>query len=190
MRAAITVLAALMGIDILIIAGTATGTPYFGQLALHCGLSLGLALIANAFIWAIIRPTVGPALATVIVAPPSRVFLVGGIVVVGDVLLASLTPPESAAIGEILYYLVLIGGGVVLARWAGSGPAAPIWVATLALLLVAIPQALTFFRAVGHAMGPEGYLFTLWRLAGRLNMLPLDATAAWAGWCWAAHRTR
>ena len=117
-------------------------------------------------------------------------FLVGGIVVVGDVLLASLTPPESAAIGEILYYLVLIGGGVVLARWAGSGPAAPIWVATLALLLVAIPQALTFFRAVGHAMGPEGYLFTLWRLAGRLNMLPLDATAAWAGWCWAAHRTR
>ena len=63
MRAAIAVVAALMVIDVLIIAGTATGTPYFAQLALHFGLSLGLALVANVFIWAIMRPTVGPALA-------------------------------------------------------------------------------------------------------------------------------
>ena len=177
-----------MVIDILIVAGTATGTPYFAQLAVHCGLSLGLALVANVVIWAIMRPAAGPALANPTAALPSRVFLIGGTVLVGEVLLVSFTPAEAASIGEIAYYLVLIGGGIVLARWAGSGPAAPIWVATLALLIVAIPQALMFFRAVGHAMGPEGYLFTLWRLAGRLNMLPLDATAAWAGWRWAAQR--
>lgn len=177
-----------MVLDLLIIAGTATGTPYVTQLALHFGLSLGLALAANVIIWGIMRPTAAPALANPTDLPPSRVFVIGGAVVIGEVLLASFTPPEAASIGEIVYYLVLIGAGVVLARWAGSGPAAPIWVATLALLLVAIPHALTFYRAVGHAMGGEGYLFTLWRLAGRLNMLPLDATAARAGWCWAAQR--
>lgn len=185
MRTAIIVVAALIVVDIAIIAGTASGTPYMWPLFSALGLSMGL---AGVVIVAVTRRTINARLVASGNESSSRVCLVGGIVMIVNVLFVSVTPRDVAAVGEIAYYIALVGAGVVLARWATSGPAAPIWMATAVLLVLAILHAAMFVRSSFDEFGAEGPLFLLWGLAGRLNMLPLDATAAWAGWWLAVPR--
>jgi hypothetical protein len=87
-----------------------------------------------------------------------------------------------------LYYLILVIAGAALSAWAGARAAAPLWMATAILVLLAVTNAGLFVADDGNRAqyGPEVYLFMMWQFAGRMNMLPLDAAAAWAGWSIAA----
>jgi len=91
---------------------------------------------------------------------------------------------ESVVITEGVYYLILLMIGYVLSRWCNSRQYVPVLTAILLLLIGASWQTIQFLinPAAQFQFGPEIVIFAASETAGRLTMLPLDASVAWGGW--------
>ncbi|HSR70548.1 MAG TPA: hypothetical protein VLU25_21640 [Acidobacteriota bacterium] len=183
MRPTLAVIAALIVLNLFVILGSPYRDDFIGTLFLIVPFTL-VVLLAGALVVRLLarggRETAGQEGAGIL--HPKVLGLLAVLAVYEFAV--SIFLAGNFLVVEFAYYLGLVVGGIMLARWCQARSYVPLLTATLVLLAVSAVSSALFVgdSHVRSLYGPERYLFALWNHAQRVNMLPLDAGVMWFSW--------
>lgn len=173
----------LLAVNILLIASYPYPAQMFAQLKLVVPVTVGVFLVGLVTSYLLSRlGRTGDARSLTARFRSRRVLTVFG----ATAAFAAVVPKALGSVWatEAVYYLSLIVCGIALALWSRASTHVPVLVATLTLITVSAVATILFLSDPGveFELGPERFLFAIWRHAGAVNMLPLDGIVAWFAW--------